>query len=39
MPQIPLDVLSAAQSAGTNLVSFTTAASLLPSQAKCTIPA
>jgi hypothetical protein len=39
MPQIPVDVLSSAQSAGTNLVSFTTAASLLPSQAKCTIPA
>ncbi len=32
-------ILSTAQLAGTNLVSFTTAASILPAQAKLTIPA
>ncbi len=39
MPATPRDLLSSAQTAGTNLVSFTTAASILPAQAKHTIPA
>lgn len=39
MATYPHDVLSTAQLAGTNLASFTTAASILPAQAKYTVPA